>query len=47
MAGLILVGRCLQSLPFYEGWHAVPEQGAKGMISRRFHLGAKLSEQFR
>lgn len=30
MAGLILVGHCLQSLMFYEGSHQVPEQGLKG-----------------
>ncbi len=36
MAGLILVGHCLQSQPFYEGWLEVPEQGVKGMICRNF-----------
>lgn len=47
MAGLILVGHCLRPLTFYEGWREVPEQGVKGMISRRFYSGAKISGQFR
>lgn len=36
MAGLILVGHCLKSLPFYDGLHEVPEQGLNGMICRAF-----------
>jgi hypothetical protein len=47
MAGLILGGRCLQSLMFYEGWPEAPEEGVKGMVrlsilpSQKFGKGAR------
>lgn len=48
MAGLtFLVRHCLQSLPFYDGLHEVPEQEVTVMIRRRFHPSAKLSGQSR
>ena len=47
MAGLILVGHCLQSLPIYDGLHEVPEQGLKGMISRAFSPYLESGEVFR
>lgn len=47
MAGLILVGHCIQSLPFYDGLHEVPEQGLKGMICRAFSPCLESGEVFR